>query len=151
MYKIIILLLGGLINSVYANELSLVVPFEKVKQSGLPNATPMQFVIDRDGTLIYHHVGTDRGIKGAFKRKEKMKDGELLKKKLLTLFEQSPVFSDFDYTLVFVTDERAAEFCPPCVMQAEINRKVINSMGNKSILLISLAQHFVGERTGSVR
>ena len=150
LFKSVVLLGASFIGSVFAAEMSIIIPYERYEIAGLPNATPMQFLFDAKAKLIYHGIGTDRSLKSKFRNRLALDNGEQIKKKLLTLFDEQPAFAGYDYTLVLITDDRAEEFCPPCVIQSKINKKVISSMQDSNILLINLLQHFDGERTGTI-
>lgn len=151
MMKITILLLMVLFSNVQAEEISQLISFERLESSGLSNSLPMQFIINNKGSITYHRIGADRGIKSGFKMTEKINNADAITGSLLSLFDQVPIFSNHEFTLVFITDDMADDFCPPCLMQEDINKHVLNSLRDKNIQLIKLYRHIDGERSGSIQ
>jgi len=145
MCKTVIFFLTLISSQVYANETVMVIPSEVYDSSKLPHSFPQIFIFDNKGTIIHREIGVDYGLRRAFEKMVPIKNENETRKKILTVFNQIPDFSAYDFTLAFITDVNEKESCPPCLKQNMINRKVINVLNDKNIHLMTMPKEVLGE------
>jgi hypothetical protein len=146
MYKILILCLLLSNKLVCAEETVIVVSEDSYFGSKIAKSTPQIFLFDTQGVVVHHKIGTDRGLKRAFKKTKPIQNEKMTKEKIMPLLEGVPKFQDYDFTLVFVTDSNEKDFCPPCLKQNKINKKVMDLLKDKNIHLINLPIEFSSKR-----
>jgi hypothetical protein len=146
MYKVISLFLLFAVHMVHSEETTIIITSDDYSLSTLPTSFPQVFIFDDKGNLVHRKIGTERGLKQAFKNTDSIQNAEVTKGKLLMLFDEEPRFSDYESTLVFITDFQD-EYCPPCVNQNKINKAVLKSLKNKKIHSVTLRRKFLGSRT----
>jgi hypothetical protein len=147
MYRVISLFLFFAVQTVYSEQTTMVITSDVYKESKLSTSFPQVFLFKNDGKLIHRKIGWERGLKQVFKNTTTIENAEVTKNKLLSLFDEPLKFSDYDFTLVFITDFDEKGFCPPCATQNKINKAVIKSLKDKKIHLVTLRRKFLGNRT----
>jgi hypothetical protein len=146
MYKAICLFLLFAVHTVHSDETTMIITSDDYSLSTLPTSFPQVFIFDDGGNLVHRKIGTERGLKQAFKNTVTIQNADVIKGKLLMLFDEEPRFSDYESTLVFITDFQD-EYCPPCVNQNKNNKAVLKSLKNKKIRSVTIRRKFLGSRT----
>jgi hypothetical protein len=147
MYKIISLFLFFVVQIVHSEETTMVITSDIYEGSKLSNSTPQVFLFESNGKLIHRKIGWERGLKQVFNNTTSIENAKMTKNQLLSLFDETPTFSDYDFTLVFITDFDEENACPPCTTQNKINKAVIKSLKDKKIHLVTIRLKFLGDRT----
>jgi thioredoxin-related protein len=150
MYRILILCLLLLNKLVCAEETVIVISENQYFNSKVAKSTPQIFLFDTQGVIVHHKIGTDQGLKRAFTKTKPIQDESVTKKKIIPLLGETLKFKDYDFTLVFVTDSNEKDYCPPCLKQNKINKKVIGSLKDKNIHLMTLPIEFSKNRTVTI-
>jgi len=150
MYRILILCLLLSSKLVCAEETVIIVSEDRYFSSKIAKSKPQVFLFDTQGVVVHHNIGTDRGLKRAFKKTQPIQNEKVTKENIMPLLDDVPNYQDYDFTLVFVTDSNEKDFCPPCLKQNKINKKVMNSLKDKNIHLITLPIAFSSKRTVTI-
>lgn len=146
MFRFISLFLLFAVNIVHSEETTMIITSDDYSLSTLPASFPQVFIFDDRGNLVHRKIGTERGLKQAFKNTTTIPNAEVTKENLLKLFDETPRFADFASTLIFITDFED-DYCPPCVNQNKINKAVLKSLKDKNIHLVTIRRKFLGSRT----
>jgi hypothetical protein len=147
MYRVISLFLLFAVHTIHSEETTMIITSDDYSLSTLPASYPQVFIFDDGGNLVHRKIGTERGLKQAFKNTATIQNADVTKGKLLMLFNEEPRFSDYDFTLIFITDYDENDFCPPCADQNKINKVVIKSLEGKNIHLVTIRRKELNSRT----
>lgn len=147
-FRYLIGLLGvAFTTSSLANNIELTISSQKIDDAGIRPVLPQIFIFNKEQSLLFHRSSVTRGLAKQFKPAPEIDSKASLKAKILGLLPEEHHFDEADYTLVFLTDADAENFCPPCVTQEKINHTVINRVKDKSIAYIAINKLSENSRT----
>jgi hypothetical protein len=131
---------------VQANEVTLDIPALDYDEVGKPAAIPEIFLINKRGEFLLKFNEVTRDLARHINAEQQVA-GTLESHRLYNATKGKYDFAGSDYTLVFISDSDAENYCPPCVIQEKINRAVLKKIKDKNIRLLTVNKVYPGERT----
>ena len=128
------------------NEVTLNVPSLDYNQVGVPVFIPEIFLVNKRGEFLLKFNEVTRDLASHINAEHQVL-GKLESHRLYNATKGKYDFAGSDYTLVFISDSDAENYCPPCVIQDKINRAVLKKIKDKNIRLLTVNKVYSGERT----
>ncbi|WP_127026235.1 hypothetical protein [Rheinheimera mangrovi] len=129
-----------------ADDVILNVPSDDYDEVGKPAIVPEIFLINKRGEFLLKFNKVTRDLASHINAEHQVL-GKLESHRLYNATKDKYDFAGSDYTLVFISDADAKTDCPPCVIQAKINRAVLKKIKDKNIRLLTVNKVYSGERT----
>lgn len=128
------------------DEVTLNVPTLDYNEIGKPAFIPETFLINQRGEFLLKFNKVTRDLVAHIQAEHQVLD-TLASHPLQKVTQGKYNFADSDYTLVLVGTSEPEKYCPPCVIQAKINKAVVKQIKDKNIRLLTINTVTSGERT----
>lgn len=129
-----------------ADEVTLNVPTLDYRKVGKPAFIPEIFLINQRGEFLLKFNQVTRDLVAHINAEHQVLD-TLASHPLEKVTKGKYNFADSDYTLVLVGISEPEKYCPPCVIQAKINKAAVKQIKDKNIRLLTVNTVSPGERT----
>jgi hypothetical protein len=128
------------------DQVTLDIPAMDYDQVGKPAFTPEIFLVNQRGEFLLKFNQVTRDLAAQINAEHQVL-GTLESHPLNKVTKGKYNFADADYTLVLIGDSESDKYCPPCVIQAKINRAVVTQIKDKNIRLLNVNKVYSSERT----
>ena len=109
----------------------------KIYQSGMGNLTPVKYVFNKNGQLLYKKAHASSDIVKYLNDRPPLPTSDKELEILRPFLPDGHSFDDSNYTIVLVRGEDS-DSCPPCKKHEVQMRKIHNKLAHKNINLVQV-------------
>lgn len=124
-------------DQVLANGIKVIIPPEKIQESKFGNVTPITYLVNQNGELIYKKKGPARDLIRSFSDNPTLSNSSSEIAKINAWLPEKFSYSDFEFTIVLVRDDNYIQ-CPKCKQHEDRIDKVLTKLSDKNIAFVQL-------------